>query len=103
MNGTTLTVTSASGTSSANLKGDKGDSGTSVTVNSVSESTTDGGSNVVTFSDGKTVTIKNGNKGSKGDPGRTPVKGTDYWTSADKSEMVSSVLAALPTWTGGSY
>jgi hypothetical protein len=27
----------------------------------------------------------------------------DYWTSADKTEIVNSVLAALPTWTGGSY
>ena len=49
--------------------GSSGKDGTSVTVKSVSESTADGGSNVVTFSDGKTVTIKNGNKGSKGDKG----------------------------------
>lgn len=62
--GTTLTVTSASGTSSANLKGEKGDTGAD---------------------------------------GRTPVKGTDYYTAADKAEMVTMVLAALPTWTGGSY
>lgn len=39
-------------------------------------------------------------KGPKGD---TPVKGTDYFTATDKTEMVNSVLAALPTWTGGSY
>lgn len=38
--------------------------------------------------------------GLKGD---TPVKGTDYWTAADKAEIVNDVLAALPTWTGGSY
>lgn len=38
-----------------------------------------------------------------GEPGKTPVKGTDYYTEADKAEMVNSVLAALPTWTGGSY
>ena len=31
------------------------------------------------------------------------VKGTDYWTSADKQEIVQDVLDALPTWTGGSY
>ena len=103
-NGTTLTITSASGTSSANLKGEKGDKGdkgdsikgdkgdkgdtgnpgadgsngkdgTSVTVKSVSESTADGGSNVVTFSDGKTITIKNGSKGADGKDGldATPV------------------------------
>lgn len=38
--------------------------------------------------------------GLKGD---TPVKGTDYWTAADKAEIVNDTLAALPTWTGGSY
>ncbi len=44
-----------------------------------------------------------GEKGDKGDKGDTPVKGTDYWTAADKTEIVDDVLAALPTWTGGSY
>lgn len=42
-------------------------------------------------------------KGEKGDKGDTPVKGTDYWTATDKAQMVSDVLAALPTWNGGSY
>ena len=41
--------------------------------------------------------------GLKGDKGDTPVKGTDYWTAADKTEIVNDTLAALPTWTGGSY
>jgi hypothetical protein len=157
-NGTVLTVTSASGTSSADLKGakgDKGDSikgdtgspgadgvsptvavsksgkvttvsitdkngtktatindgsdgsngkdGTSVTVKSVSESTADGGSNVVTFSDGKTITIKNGSKGSTGATGatgaagKTPVRGVDYWTAADQESIVQQVIVALGT------
>lgn len=38
--------------------------------------------------------------GLKGD---TPVKGTDYWTEADKAEIVNDTLAALPKWTGGNY
>jgi lysophospholipase L1-like esterase len=104
-NGTTLTVTSASGTSSADLKGAKGDkgdkgdqgekgetgaagsngkdgaNGTSVTVKSVTESTEDGGSNVVAFSDGKTLTVKNGIDGY------SPVRGVDYYTDADKAEF----------------
>ena len=42
-------------------------------------------------------------KGDKGDKGDTPVKGTDYWTEADKAEIVADTLAALPTWTGGNY
>ena len=44
-----------------------------------------------------------GASGAAGADGTTPVKGTDYWTEADKTEMVNDVLAALPTWTGGSY
>lgn len=37
------------------------------------------------------------------DVGLKPVKGTDYWTEADKAEIVNDTLAALPTWAGGSY
>ena len=50
-----------------------------------------------------------GEKGEKGDPGtpgaagHTPVKGTDYWTAADKQEIVNNVLAALPDGTEVSY
>ena len=57
---------------------------------------------------GSDVGLK-GDKGDKGDTGaagadgHTPVKGTDYWTAADKAEIVADTLAALPTWTGGSY
>ena len=60
--------------------------------------------------DGLTPTIgENGNwylgdtdtgKPSRGD---TPQKGTDYWTEADRQSIVNDVLAALPTWEGGSY
>lgn len=64
--------------------GAAGANGTSVTVTSVSESTEDGGSNVVTFSDGKTLTVKNGSKGN------------DYvLTDADKAEMVSDLANKL--------
>lgn len=111
--------------------------GTSVTVASVSESTEDGGSNVVTFSDGNTLTVKNGSKGSQGEKGDkgdkgdtgeqgiqgvqgvqgekgdkgdtgatgaagkdgadgyTPIKGTDYFTEADKAEIIEEVAASL--------
>lgn len=44
-----------------------------------------------------------GLKGDKGADGKTPVKGTDYWTETDKAEIVTDTLAALPTWTGGNY
>jgi len=42
-----------------------------------------------------------GDTGEKGDAGYTPVKGTDYFTEADKAELVSRVTAALSSeqWT----
>lgn len=62
--------------------------GTSVTISKVTESAADGGSNVVTFSDGKTVTIKNGSKGDKGDTG------SDYvMTDADTKALLAEVRA----------
>lgn len=47
-----------------------------------------------------------GDKGDKGDngaagaDGKTPVKGVDYFTDADKAELVEDVLEALPTYDG---
>lgn len=41
-----------------------------------------------------------GEKGEKGDPGadgRTPVKGVDYFTEADREDVVQQVIAALGT------
>ena len=44
-----------------------------------------------------------GAKGDKGDDGYTPVRGVDYCTAADKAELVSAVLSALPDGDGVSY
>lgn len=44
-----------------------------------------------------------GEPGPRGADGHTPVKGTDYWTADDQKAIVNDVLAALPTWNGGSY
>ena len=74
----------------------RGSAGTSVTITDVTESTADGGSNVVTFSDGKTLTIKNGTKGSNGD------NGDDYvLTEADKNEIAQKAAALVPGGGGG--
>lgn len=41
-----------------------------------------------------------GDTGPVGPAGYTPVKGTDYFTEEEKTEMVNEVLAALPTMEG---
>lgn len=81
-NGSKLTVKNgqrgSDGTDGTNGKdGAAGKDGTSVTVANVSESAADGGSNVVTFSDGKTLTVKNGSKGSAGKDGSNGSNGAD--------------------------
>ena len=58
-----------------------------ITVVSVTESIEDGGSNIVTFSDGTTLTIKNGSTGGRGE------KGDSYiLTEADKAEIIGGLL-----------
>lgn len=42
-------------------------------------------------------------KNLKGADGKTPVKGTDYWTAADQASMVQQVIAALPDASEVSY
>lgn len=44
-----------------------------------------------------------GDTGATGAPGYTPVKGTDYFTEEDKTELVNAVLAALPAAEGVGY
>lgn len=98
---TTLSITDKNGTKTVTINdgadGSAGKDGTSVTVKSVSESTADGGSNVVTFSDGKTLTVKNGKAGTAG---KTPVKGSDYWTASDQEAIIKQVISALPVYAG---
>lgn len=36
----------------------------------------------------------------EGPPGKTPQRGVDYWTEADKTEIVEATLAALPVYEG---
>lgn len=42
-----------------------------------------------------------GDKGDKGDNGYTPIKGTDYFTEADKQEIVDDVLEHVEIPSGG--
>ena len=73
-NGTVLTITSDSGTSSCDLKGSTGDMG-------------------VRGPQGITGIGIQGPQGPKGD--NTPVKGVDYWTEADKAEIVAGAVVEV--------
>ena len=78
-----LTITSASGTSSADLKGRDGNDGVSATHSW----------------DGTTLTVTSASGTSsanlKGADGATPQRGTDYWTAADIAEIKSYVDEAI--------
>lgn len=49
---------------------------------------------ILTLTDGTTLDAGVA-KGTKGDTGDTPVKGTDYWTESDKAEVVAEAAAAI--------
>jgi hypothetical protein len=84
-------------------KGDKGDTGSAATISVGTVTTGAAGSSAAVTNAGTTsaakfnFTIPQGAKGDKGDDGYTPVKGTDYFTDADKSELESD----LQTWASG--
>ena len=79
--GTVLKVTSASGTSSADLKGDTGEKG-------------DTGAQGIQGEKG--VQGEKGDKGDKGDTGAAGKDGSDYvLTEADKAEIVAMVIESL--------
>lgn len=77
--------------------GAKGADGTSISIESVSESAEDGGNNVVTFSDGTKLIVKNGNKGNDGKDGSSG-SGTNLpdVTTEDNGKILGVVDG---TWT----
>lgn len=81
------------GKPSRGAKGDPGAAGHSPAVTA-----TKSGDVTTVKVDGEAVATINDGKN-----GKTPVRGTDYWTEADKQEMVNEVLAALPDGTEVEY
>lgn len=86
--------------SDVGLKGDKGADGKDGITPTIGAN---GNWYLGTTNTGKPSRGEKGDTGAAGADGYTPVKGTDYWTESDKAEIVADTLAALPTWTGGSY
>lgn len=78
----------------ASLKGEKGDTGPQGPKGEKGDAGPQGP---------KGDTGDTGSQGPAGPSGYTPVKGTDYFTEEDKTEMVNAVLAALPAAEGVSY
>lgn len=95
--------------SDVGLKGDKGADGKDGANGITPTIGANGNWYLGTTNTGKPSRGEKGDKGADGTNGKdgingnTPVKGTDYWTEADKAEIVNDTLAALPTWAGGSY
>lgn len=87
----TITITDKDGTTTASIsdgapgapgaKGDKGDTGATGPQGPQGEAGPAG------------ATGATGATGPAGADGHTPVKGVDYWTAADKAELVADVLA----------
>ena len=46
---------------------------------------------------------KDGKDGQTGPAGYTPIKGTDYWTDADKQEIINAVIASFTDGNEVSY
>lgn len=104
-----------------NIPALKGESGKSITIDLIEEFEEE---NIITFSDGSTLVVKNGTigkngkdgdpftyedftpeqlEGLKGEKGTTPVKGVDYFTDEERMEFINAVRDSFELWTGGSY
>lgn len=87
----------------ADLKGDKGDAG-APGKDGITPTIGDNGNWYIGSTDtgkpSRGAKGSDGANGKNGTDGHTPVKGTDYWTAADKAEIVAEVVSALPKYEG---
>lgn len=75
-------------------KGPKGDPGFTPTITLTRE---EGGVRITATNEGgeTSETVYDGTDGDPGNDGKTPVRGTDYWTDADKAEIKAYVDDAI--------
>lgn len=99
-------------------QGPKGETGTAATVTVGAVTTGEPGTDAAVTNAGTSAAAvlnfviprgekgeqgQKGETGAPGEAGHTPVKGVDYFTDAEKSEMIQAVLDALPAAEGESY
>lgn len=84
-------------------KGDKGDKGEKGDAGAVGPAGPQGVQGVQGPAGPQGEPGKDGADGQPGADGYTPQKGVDYYTEADKQEMVAAVLAALPAAEGVAF
>lgn len=99
-------------------QGPKGEAGTAATVTVGAVTTGEPGTDAAVTNAGTSAAAvlnfviprgekgeqgQKGETGATGEAGHTPVKGVDYFTDAEKSEMIQAVLDALPAAEGESY
>lgn len=95
-NGTTLTITSASGTSSANLKGEQGIQGIQGEKGDKGDKGEQGIQGEKGIQGIQGVKGDKGEKGDKGDTGEKGAKGDPYiLTEADKAEITRMIIESL--------
>ncbi len=83
--------------------GAKGDTGATPNIQIGTVTTLDAGENATASMTGTPENPLLNLGIPNGVDGKTPVRGTDYWTDADKQEIINSVIAALPDGTEVSY
>ena len=81
------------------VKGADGKDGASITISNIIESTADGGTNTVTFSDGSALNVKNGSKGSAGADGRDGAPGAPGTPGKDGHSPVVTATKSGKTTT----
>ena len=77
------------------LKGADGQDGAKGTDGISATHSWNGTTLTITSASGTSSADLKGETGAKGTDGHTPVKGTDYWTTSDKNEIVDEVTGSL--------